>query len=117
MITGGRSADYLPCRGYFHRYYTDLDGDPLSFTLLSAPSYGTLVGTAPDLVYIPAPNYAGPDSFTFKVSDGEFDSAPAAVTIDVMAVDDPPVANHACSIAIWPFLDGFCRGFCYFAAR
>ena len=42
-------------------------------------------------VYTPDENYYGPDSFTFKVNDGQLDSAPATVTITVDPVNDPPV--------------------------
>src|SRR5439155_1388996 len=55
------------------------------------PTNGTLSGTAPNLVYTPATNYNGPDSFSFKVNDGFIDSAPATVTINVTAVNDPPI--------------------------
>ena len=42
---------------------------------------------------MPDANYNGPDSFTFKVNDTIVDSNTATVTIDVTAVNDPPVAN------------------------
>ncbi|MDY7229175.1 Ig-like domain-containing protein [Hyalangium rubrum] len=71
---------------------SDLDGDPLSFTVASAPSHGTLTGTAPNLTYTPAPDYHGPDSFTFTVSDGQSTSAPATVSIDVTSENDQPIA-------------------------
>jgi YD repeat-containing protein len=70
----------------------DVDGDPITFTVLSNPSFGVLSGTAPNLVYTPAPNLSGSDSFTFKVNDGVLDSAAATVMIDVTPVNDPPVA-------------------------
>lgn len=71
---------------------SDADGDPLTFTVLSNPSFGTLNGTAPNLVYRPAANLSGTDSFTFRVNDGLIDSAAATVTINVAPVNDPPVA-------------------------
>ena len=68
----------------------------LTFTVVTPPSHGTLSGSAPSLVYEPALNYNGPDSFSFRASDGKADSAPAVVSIDVFPVNDPPVAtpNH-----------------------
>ena len=42
------------------------------------------------VTYTPAPNYNGPDSFTFKVNDGKADSAPATVNITVTPEPDPP---------------------------
>ncbi|HPF80279.1 ExeM/NucH family extracellular endonuclease [Nostocoides australiense] len=69
---------------------SDPESDPLTYTVTSGPSHGTLSGTAPDLTYTPDPNYNGPDSFTFTVSDGESTSAPATVSINVTAVNDAP---------------------------
>ena len=72
---------------------TDADGDPLTYTIVTDPMKGTLSGTAPNLTYTPNANYNGPDSFTFKASDGFADSELATVTITVTAVNDVPVAQ------------------------
>jgi len=74
---------------------TDVDGDPLTYTIISPPGHGTLGGTPPNVVYTPAANYNGVDGFTFKANDGTIDSVAAAVTITVIPVNDPPVANDA----------------------
>ena len=72
---------------------SDAEGDPLTFIVLSNPANGTLSGTAPNLTYTPGPNLNGSDSFTFKVNDGDLDSATATVSINVTAVNDAPVAE------------------------
>jgi len=72
---------------------TDVDGNPLTYNIVSQPAHGTLSGSAPNMTYTPAANYNGADSFTFIVNDGTLDSAPATVTIDITPVDDAPVAN------------------------
>ena len=72
---------------------TDLDGNPLNYTVLSQPAHGTLSGTGATRTYTPAANYNGPDSFTFRVSDGVLNSATATVSITVAAVNDAPIAN------------------------
>src|SRR5215813_9385353 len=70
---------------------SDPDGDKLDFTIVDQPLNGRLSGDAPYLTYRPKPNFAGADRFTFKVSDGNLDSATATVTILVRAINDPPV--------------------------
>jgi hypothetical protein len=72
---------------------TDLDGDPLTYIVVSNPAHGTLSGTAPNLTFTPAAGYTGPDSFTFKANDGVADSAPATVSVNVAAA--PPVVPPA----------------------
>src|SRR5207244_5743775 len=69
----------------------DVDGDPLTYAIVTGPAHGTLSGTVPNLTYTPAPNYNGPDGFTFKANDGTIDSNVAAVSISVTPVNDPPV--------------------------
>lgn len=72
---------------------SDPDGDPITFSVIDQPMYGSLSGTAPDLTYIPSSNYYGTDSFTFKVNDGIADSEPATVSITIDPVNDSPIAN------------------------
>ncbi|OEU84091.1 MAG: hypothetical protein BA873_07935 [Desulfobulbaceae bacterium C00003063] len=69
---------------------TDNDEDPLTYTVVSQPSHGTLSGTAPKLAYLPETNYHGFDTFTFKAHDGTTDSNTATVTIIVNRVNDVP---------------------------
>src|SRR5205823_3388013 len=71
---------------------TDVDGDPLSYAVVAAPTHGTLSGVAPNLTYTPAAGYFGPDSFTFKANDGTVDSAAATVSLTVVHVNHAPVA-------------------------
>ncbi len=67
---------------------------PLTFALAAAPIHGRLSdfdANTGQVTYTPDVNYNGPDSFTFTVNDGELDSEEATVTIDVAAVNDPPL--------------------------
>jgi len=73
---------------------SDIDGDPLTYSVVTGPCHGRLDGTAPNLIYTPEANFNGSDNFTFKVSDGTTDSALATVLITVTAVNDPPMANN-----------------------
>ncbi len=73
----------------------DVEGDGLVYAVLTQPAHGTLTGTPPELIYTPATNYHGTDSFTFAASDAWADSAPATVTLAILPVNDLPVANAA----------------------
>jgi VCBS repeat-containing protein len=71
---------------------SDVDGDSLNVTVIGAASNGTVVDNGDGTVtYTPDPDYNGPDSFTYTVSDGTVtDTATVNVTVD--PVNDPPVA-------------------------
>jgi hypothetical protein len=77
---------------------SDVDGDPLTYILVSAPAHGTLSGSGSNRTYTPSPDYNGPDSFTYKVNDGTVDSNVATVSITVNAVNDPPVAVNDAAV-------------------
>ena len=72
---------------------SDIDGDALSLDEVGRPTAGSAVvnadGTA---TYTPNPNYFGPDSFTYRVSDGHGGTATGTVSITVAPIADPPVA-------------------------
>jgi hypothetical protein len=72
---------------------SDEDGDVLTYSVATQPAHGKLSGTAPELTYSPGINFHGSDSFTFKVNDGELDSAAATVTIAVEPANDQPKAS------------------------
>lgn len=63
---------------------TDAEMDKLTFTVLTAPTKGTLT-VEPDgsYSYLPNPEFLGSDSFIFRVSDGNSLSAAAEVMITV----------------------------------
>jgi hypothetical protein len=67
----------------------DTEHDPLTYTIVTQPSHGTLSGIAPNLTYTPDTDYAGSDSFSFKVNDGVADSNTADINITIYPVDDP----------------------------
>ena len=60
---------------------SDVDGDRLTYRIVTPPAHGRLSGTLPKVTYKPAEHYEGSDSFTFTANDGTVDSAPATVTI------------------------------------
>lgn len=74
---------------------SDVDGDTLTYTIISNPTNGTISGTAPNLLYTPNSSYIGNDSFTFKANDGTGDSSIATVSIVVASTvaNSLPIAN------------------------
>lgn len=72
----------------------DVDGDALTFSVVSPPSNGTLSGSGANRIYTPAPDFNGSDSFSYVANDGTVDSPPATVTITVSADNDLPVADE-----------------------
>jgi hypothetical protein len=71
---------------------SDPEANALTYAVLSNPAHGTLSGAPPSLIYQPAGNYSGADSFTFRVNDGQANSNVATVSVAVMPQNDPPVA-------------------------
>ncbi len=78
---------------------SDLDGTlmPASVTLLQQPAHGQLmldvaIGA---LIYTPAANYFGQDTFSYAVMDNEGATSNAAsVTVTVNSINDAPVATN-----------------------
>jgi VCBS repeat-containing protein len=73
---------------------SDVENAPLSYLIATVPAHGTLSAVSSNQVtYTPAANYNGPDSFTFRASDGSLTGAMATVSITVTPVNDVPVAQ------------------------
>ncbi|HUL98641.1 MAG TPA: Ig-like domain-containing protein [Mycobacterium sp.] len=72
---------------------TDVDGDPLSATLVEGPSHGTLDLVDGIATYTPAPDFFGLDDFTYELTDGQGGSATSVFQITVLPVNDRPVAE------------------------
>ncbi|GAB5562177.1 MAG: hypothetical protein SynsKO_38240 [Synoicihabitans sp.] len=73
---------------------SDVEGDPLTFAILDLPINGQLTGSGENQVYVPAPNFAGTDRFTYTVSDGASTSTEGEILIQVDSVNDAPVAQN-----------------------
>jgi subtilisin family serine protease len=73
---------------------SDSESNPLTFALTASPRHGTLDGDLPYLTYTPTKDYFGPDRLRFTVSDGEFTSDPAPVTIAIAPKNALPVATN-----------------------
>ncbi|MBS0437260.1 MAG: tandem-95 repeat protein, partial [Proteobacteria bacterium] len=75
---------------------TDIDnGTTLSITSVQGAVNGSVALVGGNVVFTPAANFNGPASFTYTVSDGNGGTSTAAVTVNVAAVNDAPVAQAA----------------------
>ncbi len=70
----------------------DDDGDSLVITTVTTPAHGSVTFTSTYVLYTPALNYYGADSFVYTISDGHGGTDTATVTVTVTAVNDPPTA-------------------------
>jgi VCBS repeat-containing protein len=74
--------------------------------LQSGPDHGTLqLNSNGSFTYTPEANFAGEDSFTYRVSDGSLSSAAATVTLTVSAVNDAPQASADAYVVNGGFLE------------
>ncbi|RIK84611.1 MAG: hypothetical protein DCC68_01250 [Planctomycetota bacterium] len=72
---------------------TDPQHHPLTATLVSGVQHGTLTFSSDgSFTYVPAADFFGEDSFSYRTDDGTDSSGVATVTIAIVAVNDAPVA-------------------------
>lgn len=72
---------------------SDLDGDPLTASLVANVNHGVLsLDPAGAFMYTPAANFTGDDAFTYHASDATTGSSDVTVTIHVTPINDLPTA-------------------------
>ncbi|ACE83120.1 retention module-containing protein [Cellvibrio japonicus] len=72
---------------------SDVDGDTLTVVTIQSATNGTLSVVGGNIVFTPTPDYSGPASFRYTISDGKGGFNTATVYITVNPVDDPTVMN------------------------
>ncbi len=73
---------------------TDVDGDALLVSSVTQPAHGLVTINADNSVtYAPDAGFAGEDSFSYSIDDGQGGTDTAVVTVSVTAENDNPVAN------------------------
>ena len=70
---------------------TDPDGDPLTLIAVQNATNGTVLLVGDTVRFTPNPDYFGPASFEYVVSDG-YDTATQTVSLDMLSINDAPVA-------------------------
>src|SRR5207244_354542 len=74
---------------------SDVDGDTLNAVLVSQPTHGNLtLNSNGSFSYVPAANYNGSDSFTYKSNEGTADTGIAADIITSTGVTDAPLTHN-----------------------
>jgi hypothetical protein len=81
---------------------SDPEDQSLTYQVVEPPTHGTLGAIAPSgaVQYTPPPGYIGPDTFTYRVSDGLAWSAPATAFIEV--TEPPPSPLEQLCTALGP---------------
>ena len=72
---------------------SDLDGDTLTVTTATSPNGTVVVNADGTLTFTPAPNFNGPTTITYMISDGNGGTATATVNVTVDSINDAPLAN------------------------
>jgi hypothetical protein len=70
----------------------DPDNDPLTITQVSDPIQGTVTLNNSNVLFTPAPNYTGPASFLYTISDGNGGTSSATVSVTVNP-NQPPTLD------------------------
>ncbi|RLC84004.1 MAG: hypothetical protein DRI37_09570, partial [Chloroflexi bacterium] len=76
-----------------HLQASDLEGDPLTYLLISQPEHGELSGSKGEWLYTPHADFNGTDSFLFSAYDGEYYSEEATVSLTITPINDAPIAS------------------------
>ncbi|MEO0770608.1 MAG: tandem-95 repeat protein, partial [Cyanobacteria bacterium J06649_4] len=69
---------------------SDVEGDPLTVSSVSAPGNGTAAIVGTQVEYQPAAGFSGEDSFTYTVADGNGGTSTGTVSISVASQPPPP---------------------------
>jgi hypothetical protein len=84
------TAEDQPVSLHFSGYDPDEPLDMLTFQASTPPAHGTLSGSGVDLLYTPAQDFNGVDTFSIVANDGVLLSGAQLMTVTVTPVNDTP---------------------------
>lgn len=79
---------------------TDPDGNSLTVTAKTNGAHGTVTFTSTSVTYTPTTSYAGPDAFTYTISDGAGGTDTATVNVTVAANTAPDAVNDSKTVTM-----------------
>src|SRR5207244_3421649 len=71
---------------------SDVDGDSLTITSVSATNGTAVIVGGTNVLFTPAANFNGTATIGYSISDGNGGTASALITVTVSPANDPPVA-------------------------
>ncbi len=77
---------------------SDIDGDTLSISSVANPTHGSVRIEGGKIIYTPTANFNGSDSFKYTVSDNRGGADTKEIFLNVLAVNDTPIANNDSAI-------------------
>jgi large repetitive protein len=69
-----------------------VDGNPLTIVSASSPNGTVVINPDGTITFTPDPNFNGPTTITYQISDGQGGFSTATISVNVAPVNDPPVA-------------------------
>ena len=72
---------------------SDAEGNPIQLLSVGAASHGTATITAQGVAYTPQADFYGSDSFAYTVQDSLGASSQGQVSVQVLPINDPPIAD------------------------
>ncbi len=90
---------------------TDQNGDPILFVEAAQPAHGIIVDNGDGtLTYTPTPDYLGPDSFAYTITDGDQTSVgTATISVASPAMSDDFSGGPLDSVWLYEGMDGFAQ--------
>jgi large repetitive protein len=73
---------------------SDIDGNPLAITAATSPNGTVVINPNGTITFTPDPNFNGPTTITYTISDGQGGTSTTTIAVNVAPVNDPPVARN-----------------------